>query len=73
MFDVLTDSLKDIPKKENPVQATPALKDNKSPHILICSMRENSKTLRKVINFNTDKNLLCKKEKHFTLFRLKPF
>lgn len=25
MFDVLTDSLKDIPKKENPVQATPAL------------------------------------------------
>lgn len=25
MFDVLSDSLKDIPKKENPVQTAPAL------------------------------------------------
>lgn len=75
MFDVLSDSLKDIPKKRKSCpDSTGTLSiDSKSPHILICSVRKNSKTLGKVINFYTDKNLFCKKEKHFTLFRLKPF
>jgi len=40
---------------------------NKSPHILISNTRKNTKTLGKVINLYTDKNLICKTEKQYSL------